>query len=191
MQAHCGASGIFFAALWFFLAHHYKFINLLSFKEFEFYLLLIILSLFVLPIYPIGGIARGQFEDNKIKRSRNLLRLCSVLCVTAFTLLLWFTGGPSSPFVSLFVMTYTLTLSKVKTPSGPIVVLLVFLISFLISSISAKINPVFSDEIFKQISYSNLNYYSLFIGGAFSFIIPFGSILLVKHKAYKESLKKK
>ncbi|MCL5423371.1 MAG: hypothetical protein M1461_13025 [Nitrospirae bacterium] len=186
MQAHCGFFGFSFTLVWFFLAHRLRFINLLSFTDTDLLLLLVILLFFGAPIYPLGWWARRKFNKNEINAARNFLRLCSVSCIVSFTLLMWVTGGAGSPFVSLFVMTFTLTLSKVKTPKGPQVILLIFLCSFLISSFFAKSHPFFSDDTLKELSHSNLNYFALLVGGIFSFIIPTGSTLYLKHKAAKQ-----
>jgi hypothetical protein len=186
MQAHCGFFGLSFTLVWFFLAHRLKFINLLSFNDNDLLLFLVILGFFAAPIYPLGWWARRQYSKDKISTARNLLRLCSVSCIVSFTLLMWVTGGASSPFTSLFVMTFTLTLSKVQTPKGPQVIFLIFLCSFLLSSFYAKINPFFSDQTLRALANSNLNYVALLLGGIFSFIIPTGSTLYLRHKAAKQ-----
>ena len=64
----------------------------------------------------------------EIKNAKRLLRTSSIVCVLTISLLIYASGGPYSPFVVFFTMTFTLTLSQISVDKTVFMALGIFLI---------------------------------------------------------------
>ena len=204
MQGHTGACGAVFTFLWFGLASIF-FPNLWTNGGPE----LIVSAVFVGSVFfgllwvcfslPIRlGEQIKELDLNTIegkdlykkleRRVRIWMALFSGNYVIACCVLIWMTGGATSPFVPFYIMIFTLTIAKnrVMSPGIGIWVLTYFLVLIVVSCLVAKLLPTVIDKVdMDSINRSGFQIAMHILFICFSLIVPTLSTYFVERREMK------
>jgi len=139
---YAGFSGLFFSLIWFgILTAFYSVFSGLSWIIgggilFGFAALMPLSSLYTNSIAErkVYG-TRSQSEWNLY--ARRAMTFLIVLFTATCSVLIWFTGGISSPFIPFYVMVYTLALTRCKIPRPGRALTLLFILSFALAVLLA------------------------------------------------------
>lgn len=197
MEGHTGFFGIVFGVLWFFFAA-YNFPDIRELRLVWWFaggigvaFLILYQTSFMLVRRYFKQISSAQpTETNDIEtRVREWIAFLTGCYVIVSCVLIWLTGGISSPFTLFYVMVFTLTIGKCKYPAPAIWVFFYFFTAIVIASyIHLYLPSPIPEAVMTKIIDSDFNRNMHFIFLCASLIVPLLSAVHV-HLKEKERLK--
>lgn len=200
MQMHCGLSGFLFTTIW--LVAVYWLLKVpLTYDAL--WWAPIYFSLFILTWMAGASIPHEIDPDDPSKATETRqkldhallkLRQCSVIAVFTIACLIILSGGPNSPFVFFYTMTYTLTLSKIKAPRVDLYAFLFFgstlFIAFVITYFNwyDGIQLIIPSDVLKKVLSEQSSFVIAGVGAIASLVVPTVSEYIVR-KARNKTMK--